>query len=81
MWKNDTAGKLCSSLKRISISKFKETKDVIEMVKYFLQNGEVLEKVQLYPCTEIAVSEKYDLLKKISAIRRKSRACEVHVLD
>lgn len=54
---------------------------MIEMVKYFLQNGEVLEKVQLYPCTEIAVSEKYDLLKKISAIRRKSRACEVHVLD
>lgn len=81
MWKDDTPRCLCSSLRRISISKFKEAKDVIEMIKYFLQNGEVLERVELYPCTEIAVTEKYDLLKKLSAIRRKSRACEVHVLD
>ncbi|KAI5640630.1 hypothetical protein M9H77_00221 [Catharanthus roseus] len=58
----------------------KDYEDDLQLIKYFLQNGEVLEKIDLYVANNLNTKAPLEMVKKISMFCRLSPTCEVHFL-
>ncbi|KAI5662835.1 hypothetical protein M9H77_22158 [Catharanthus roseus] len=58
----------------------KAYEDDLQLIKYFLQHGEVLEKIDLYVPNNLNIKAHLKMLKKISVFCRLSPTCE-HVLE
>ncbi|KAL6205948.1 hypothetical protein ACLB2K_023200 [Fragaria x ananassa] len=69
---------LTSHLKSISIRGLKGEPNDLEMLKYLLRNGEVLEKMTIYAGGLLCTKE--ELNKEVSMFKRSSETCEVEYI-
>ncbi|KAI5662841.1 hypothetical protein M9H77_22164 [Catharanthus roseus] len=62
-WKNSTRVPKCmlSSLRRISIINYHDCEDDIKLIKYFLQHGIVLEKIDQYVVDSLGIKAKHEM--------------------
>ncbi|KAI5640485.1 hypothetical protein M9H77_00214 [Catharanthus roseus] len=81
-WTNPARVPLCmlSSLREISIINCQDCEDDLQLIKYFLQHGEVLEKIDVYVANNLNTKAHLEMVKKISVFCRLSPTCEVHFL-
>lgn len=70
---------LLSSLKKICIQGFHAWPDEIEVVKYLLKHGEVLNMVKIYP-SYFHSEEEMKLRQKLSMFPKGSRTCQIEVM-
>ena len=70
---------LLSHLKEVEMCSFRGEKDQMELIKYFLKSGRVLEKLIIYMNVEVE-TEELKITKELLKLPRGSSKCQVQII-